>query len=122
MSNPRGGINGVSIDGDRLDVDGSVEIRLGKPMREAKVGPTKVLGYNEKPTVPGIYLDVAEGSEVDHDKLSEVKNATITVEMKNGKVYSLANAWSKNPDGGVLNPEDGNIRYEFDGTKLTPIL
>lgn len=118
----RGGISGLSLDGDRLDVVGEVEIRMGLPTRETEVGAVDVLGFTEGVGVPGMYFELSDSASRDHEKLGNVTNGTLTVEMKNGKVFSLANCWSKNPDGGVLNSQTGRIRYEFDGIKMIPIL
>lgn len=110
----RSGTIFVKADGEMYEAVGEFKFGLGKPTREGLVGPDKVHGFKEMPTIPFIEGEFRDGKNVSLDKIAAIKSATITLELANGKVYSFKEAWSCNPDGLGMGTEEGNIAVRFE--------
>lgn len=115
MSNRKGGILELQIDGNIYQAKGAFTYGLGKPTREAIVGHDEVHGYKEIPVAPFIEGEITDGSDVSLDDLANVTDATITLRLANEKVIALRNAWCTNPDGLGASTEEGNIKVRFEG-------
>jgi uncharacterized protein YlzI (FlbEa/FlbD family) len=81
--------------------------------RTGIAGQDRVHGYSELPVVPYIAGDVStlEGTAV--ESVDAVTDATITVEMANGSVYVLRNAWRA--ERSTVNTRDGQFHVRFEG-------
>ena len=110
----RSGTIYLKIDGDMQDVIGDFKFGLGKPTREGQVGHNGVHGFKQIPTIPFIEGEIRDGNKVSLDAIAKIKDATITLELANGKTYVFKNAWSCNPDGLGLGTEEGNIAIRFE--------
>lgn len=115
----RGGIIFVKIDGAIQDAKGNFTYNLGSPMREAIVGADKVHGYKETPQVPFIEGEITDRVDLDLAALTKIKDATITLELANGKVITLREAWFAGE--GTGNTEEGNIAVRFEGIQAEEI-
>lgn len=104
----------LKIDGEPYALVGSFNFGLGKPTREGQAGPNGVNGYKETPTIPFVEGEFQDTKDVSLDKISKITDATITLEMITGKVYTWKNAWSCNTDGLGFGTEDGNIPVRFE--------
>lgn len=109
----RGGIIFLKVDGTIYDAKGNFTYNAGSPMREAIVGADKVHGYKETPQVPFIEGEITDSQSVDLASLTSIKDATITLELANGKVFTLREAWFAGE--GTANTEEGNIAVRFEG-------
>lgn len=110
----RSGTIHLKIDGEMQSVVGEFKFGLGKPTREGLVGHDGVHGFKQIPTIPFLEGEVRDGQNVSLDKLAAVKDATITLELANGKTYVWKNAWGCNPDGLGMGTEEGNIAVRFE--------
>lgn len=111
--NLRAGTVYLKVDGDQYRVKGSFTYNIGRPKREAIVGHDGVHGYKELPQAPHIEGEITDGSDVDLAKVFATVDATVTLELANGKVILLRNAWFAGE--GQVGTEDGNIAVRFEG-------
>ncbi len=113
MSQRRGGLIQFQIGGVLQDAKGSFSYNLGRPMREAIIGSDTVHGYSEKPQVAFIEGEITDRGTLDLASLVETTSTTITLELANGKVVVLRDAWYAGE--GTGNTEEGNIEVRFEG-------
>lgn len=113
MSERKGGIIFVKIDGEIQDAKGNFTYNLGKPKREAIVGSDQVHGFKETPQVAFIEGEITDRQTLDLERLVTTEDATVTLELANGKVISLRNAWYASE--GTGNTDEGNIAVRFEG-------
>ncbi len=120
MSQRRGGIIQLQIDGEVYRAKGSFSYNLGRPMREALVGADSVHGYKETPQVAYVEGEITDGTDIDLDSLVSVKDATVTLTLANGKIIAVRDAYYA--ADGVGNSEEGNIAVRFEGEaeEVTP--
>lgn len=114
-----GGIIFVKIDGVQYRVKGSWTYNLGKSKREAVVGSDSVHGYKEMPQVPFIEGTITDDPAVSMEALLEVQDATIILELANGKVVHLKNAWFAGD--GNFTTEEGELEARFEGLTANEI-
>lgn len=108
----RGGIIFLKIDGEIFNAKGNFTYNLGKPKRDAIVGADQVHGYKETPQIPFIEGEITDTPSTDMEKLVTAENATVTLELANGKVISLREAWYAGE--GTGNTDEGNIGVRFE--------
>jgi hypothetical protein len=113
MSNRRGGIIQLQINGEIQDCVGSFSYNLGRNKKEGKVGSDVVHGYIEKPQVPFIEGEITDRSDLDLSELVNTSDATITLILANDKAIVLRNAWYAGD--GTASTEEGNIEVRFEG-------
>ena len=110
----RSGLIYVKVDGKVFEAVGEFKFGLGKNIREGLVGHDGVHGYKETPTIPFLEGEFRDGKDVSLEEIAKIKDATITLELANGKTYVFKNAWSTNPDGMGMGTEEGNISIKFE--------
>ncbi|KHK61244.1 phage tail tube protein [Pseudomonas frederiksbergensis] len=108
-----GGIIALKVNGDIYFAKGNFTYNLGKPKREGVVGADTVHGYKETPQVPFVEGEITDRNELSLEDLVTLDDATITLELSNGKVISLSEAWYAGE--GTGNTEEGNIACRFEG-------
>lgn len=114
MSQRRGGIIQVQINGEIFDAKGSWSYNLGRPTREAIVGSDVVHGYKETPQVAFIEGEITDRGTLDLAVLATLVDSTVTLELANGKMIALRNAWFAGE--GTGSSEEGNIAVRFEGS------
>lgn len=113
MSQRRGGLIQFQINGEIYDAKGEFTYNLGRPLRETIVGADGVHGYKETPQVPFIEGEITDRGNLNLAKLVSETGATVTLELANGKVVVLRDAWFAGE--GTGNTEEGNIAVRFEG-------
>ncbi len=113
MSQRKGGIIQVQVAGVVQDAAGAFSYNLGRNIREALVGQDRVHGYVEKPQVAFIEGEITDRGNLDLATLVDTTNTTITLELANGKVVMLRNAWFAGEGSGET--ESGKITVRFEG-------
>lgn len=108
-----GGIIALKVNGDMHFAKGNFTYNLGKPKREGVVGADAVHGYKETPQVPFVEGEITDRKELSLEDLVTLDDATITLELANGKVITLSEAWYAGE--GTGNTEEGNIACRFEG-------
>lgn len=112
-SKRRGGIIFVKVNGDLQQAKGSWSYNLGKPKREPIVGADGVHGFKETPQAAYIEGKITDRGTLDLASLVQVQDATVTLELANGKVIMLSEAWWGGD--GTVSTEEGEIEARFDG-------
>lgn len=119
MSRRVAGIIFIKVDGIQYDAKGAFTYNLGSPQREAVVGSDAVHGFTETPQVPFIEGEITDRAELDLKVLTTIEDATVTLELANGKVIALREAWYAG-DGNVAT-DQANITARFEGIQAEEI-
>jgi len=107
------GIIAVKVNGTQHLAKGNFTYNLGKPKREGIVGADGTHGYKEMPQIAFIEGEFSDRSDISLEELVLVKDATVTLELGNGKVIVLRQAWYAAE--GTFNTEEGNGQVRFEG-------
>jgi hypothetical protein len=102
----------LTVNGEILDAKGNFTYNLGASKREAVVGSDRVHGYKEMPQVAFIEGETTDRSTLDLAALLNTELATVTLELANGKVIVLRNAWYA--ADGTGNTEEANVQLRFE--------
>ena len=107
------GVATVTVDGDALDILGTLTVSPFSVVREGVVGLGGVMGYKEMPRVPYIEVEVATTDGTKFATLEGITNATVNADLANGKKYVLTEAWiAGEPD---VNAAEGTTTLRFEG-------
>lgn len=89
-----GGIFYLKIDGKLyVTTDGEFTYNLGKPKRQAeKNGALGVAGFSSEPQIPYVDGEIFDTKGLDVDKVLDAEDATVTLELYNGKTFVLSGA------------------------------
>lgn len=112
MSQRRAGILFLKVNGAIYDAKGNFTYNIGLPKREAIVGADQVHGYKEMPQAAFIEGELTDSRALDLGALLKLDDATATLELANGKIIVLRNAWYAG-DGNVQT-EEGNITLRIE--------
>jgi hypothetical protein len=116
----RAGTLFLKINGAQYDVVGSYTYNLGQPKREGLVGHDQVHGFKEMPQIPFVEGEVRDYKELNLADFQNITDATVTLELANGKVIVLRNAWFAG-DGNV-GTEEANITVRFEGKSAEEVV
>lgn len=120
MSNQRrAGIIFVKVNGQQYDAKGDFSYNLGRPLREGIAGSDGVHGYKETPQIPYIEGEITDRGDLDVEALLDVSGATVTLELANGKVIALKDAWFAGE--GSISTSEANITTRFEGMSADEI-
>ncbi len=111
-----GGRITLKVNGKLYDCEGDFKYGGGDDKRTALMGTNGVVGYYTEATVPFIEGTIYK-KNISMDDISSIKDATITMELANGKVFSLYQAWSVNDKGGEASTKEGKISVRFEGMR-----
>lgn len=103
------------VDGEQLELKGSLECPITDKTLETVMGLTGVAGYKETHRAPYIKGSFIFTPAFPLDKLNEGRDLTITAELANGKVYTLSGAYLIGEP--AAKGDDGEVELEFNGTK-----
>jgi len=121
MANNRvAGVAYVSWNGRQIAARGKWKSNILPMKREGIAGQDGVHGYKEMPRVPFIQGDVTyvEGASI--EELHGIRDATITLELANGAVHLLRNAW--HADESEVDTEEGSFPVKFEGLSGEEVL
>ncbi len=113
--NKRAGIIYVKVDGVQYDAKGSFTFNTGGVQRTAIEGADSIHGFATKPVVPFIEGKITDSGNLDVKALKEIEDATVTLELENGKMIVWENAWYAAP--GEQSTEEGEIDFRFEARK-----
>jgi hypothetical protein len=114
-----GGIIHLKVDGAQYAAKGEFTYDLGVPKRDAVVGTDGVHGYKEEPKVAYIEGAMTDGIALDVKTICGIVDSTVTLEVANGKMIVLRNAWYAG-DGAVKTGE-GEMAVRFEGLSAAEI-
>lgn len=121
MANNRvAGVAYVKWNGRTIAARGKWKSNILPTKREGIAGQDGVHGYKEMPRVPSISGDVTyvEGASI--EELHSITDATITLELANGAVHLLRNAWHS--DESEVDTEEGSFPVKFEGISGEEVL
>lgn len=108
----RGGIVFLSVNGELQEAKGEFTYDLGAPKRSPVVGADGVHGFSEEPKPAFIEGKITDRKTLDLAAMTRVEDATVTLELANGKTVVLRNAWYA--ADGVGNSKEGEIDFRFE--------
>lgn len=117
MANRIAGILQFKVDGQQYLAKGSFSYGYGKPVRTSVVGADSIHGYSEVVIPAFIEGEITDDGSVSIDTLASIVDATITLELANGKIFSLEHAWNLNQDGVSVEVEESNIAVRFEARR-----
>lgn len=110
-----GGVVYLRINGKLYTAgEGEFTFNTGGFKRAAKLGSGGVAGFNATATVPFLEGEMIHTADLDEAELKTTENATITLELYNGKTFILYDAWYASE--GDFSSE-GTIKVRFEGLK-----
>lgn len=119
MSQRRAGILFLKVNGNSFDAKGNFSYNLGKEKRETIVGADRIHGYKSMIQPAFIEGEITDSATLNLEELVLIDDATITLELANGKVIVLRNAWFAGE--GTGQSEEGNIAVRFEGASAEEI-
>jgi len=115
VSPVRGGLLAVKVNGVAYSGVGNFTYNQGLPLRVSVVDATGPAGYSLQQQAPFIEGEFRDGADVDLAALVQITDATVTLELANGKTFVLANAYFVGE--GTGNTQDGNFAVRFESRK-----
>ena len=104
----------LKVDGVKYEVGDSLTVSLATVTREPVTGLSGVAGYKEIPRTPYIEAEIIYVSETDIEEIEGTTKANVQVELANGKVGLLKDAWQA---GEIeVNAENGRFTVRFEGS------
>ena len=114
MANRRvGGVIFFKIDSQLYQAKGEFTYRVNKFKRDTVMGPAEVHGFSEKVQPPFIEGALTDSDELDLERLQSLRDATVTLELANGKVIVLREAWYAAE--GEVKTDEGEIQLRIEG-------
>ena len=101
------------IDGIRFSAKGNFSAALTDIERESVMGLDGYHGFKEMHVPVFIEGDITDKSDIDIDALNRADNATVTIELANGKTGVMRNAVQINQL--ALGVDEGEITLRFEG-------
>lgn len=114
MSQRIAGIIQIQVNGEVQSAKGSWAYNLGHPVRTAIVGADEVHGYKETPQVAFAEGEITDRGTLDLAALATLKDATVTLQLANGKTVALYEAWFAGE--GTGNTDEANIAARFESS------
>lgn len=108
-----GGLISLKVNGDMYYAKGNFTYNIGVPRKEGIVGADRVHGFKETPQIPFIEGEITDRSDISMEALRKITDATVTLELANGKVIVIRQAWEASE--GTGNTEEGNAEVRFEG-------
>jgi hypothetical protein len=112
MAQRKGGIIQFQAGGVLYDAKGNFTYNLGREKREAIVGADGVHGYKAMPQPAFIEGEITDRGNLDLAALALLEDATVTLNLANGKVIVLRDAWFAAE--GTGNTDEGNVGIRFE--------
>lgn len=115
----RAGSIQLKINGEIFDCKGNFTYGLGRPKREAIVGADAIHGYKEMPQVAFLEGAITDRGTLDLAALVTGRDVTVTLELANGKLIVLRDAWYAGE--GSASTEEAEISVRWEGANAEEI-
>jgi hypothetical protein len=119
MADLRAGTITLKVNGGVLDAKGSFTYNLGIPLKKMIPGADRVHGAFSTVQVPFIEGVVTDDEDLDLAALQGVMNATVTLDLANGKTILLSGACYAGE--GNVTTEQGEIAVRWEGKTAVEI-
>ena len=111
--NRRGGTIFFKVNGTQYEAKGEFSYNIGVAKRTAIVGASSVHGYTEEVQPPSIEGAITDSKDINLKTFLSIDDATMTLELANGKTIVLRNGWYANE--GTVKTKEGEIPARFEG-------
>lgn len=108
------------LDGVLYSAKGVFTYNLGRPKRDAIVGPDGIHGFKETIQVPYIEGALTDSPDLDLDALLRFKNGTATLQLANGKVLSYRDAYYAGEGNVTTEESEIGLRIEAINAEEVP--
>jgi hypothetical protein len=115
MTQRRGGIIQVQVNGVIMDAKGEFSYGYGIPKREAIPGQDGIHGYKEVPQVAFIEGTITDRTDLDVAALFAGTDQTVTCALANDKTLALRNSWYAGDGQGSTSEGELKVRWESSG-------
>ena len=105
----------IKVNGTQYSLRANMNISIGDNEKESVVGLDRYHGIKEKPRASFIECDITDSADLDIKVLENLTDATVTVELINGKVAVLREATQVKAI--ELNAEDGQMGIRFEAPR-----
>lgn len=120
MSQRSAGLIKFKRNGVQERAKGNFTYNLGKPVRETIIGSDGNHGYKETPQPCFIEGEITDRADLVLADLVTADDQTVILELGNGKVIALSEAYFVGE--GTGNTEEANIAVRFEGAEAEEIL
>lgn len=111
-----GGTAYLKVDGQQFQLQGDLEIMPDDVEREGVAGQDGPHGYLERPRVPQISGTFSDDPALTFAGIARMTDVTVTVELINGKVFILRNAWTA--ESRTLSTNEGRYQVVWQGLRM----
>lgn len=109
----------LKVNGVQRKVIGNFTYNLGRSRKQMLVGHDGPHGYSEMPQVAYIEGEIRDESDLSVVELREITDATITLELANGKTILLRDAHEASE--GSVGTEAANVQVRFEGVEAEEV-
>lgn len=113
----RGGVTYFTVNSVGYDMKGQATYRIVGAERAAVVGQDGVHGYRESPRPATLELTISDRGDLDLKALALVSDATLQLQLANGKVVTFRNAWATGD--WEASTEEGEVRAMFEAVSAS---
>ena len=118
-TNLRAGKLFFKVNGTQYRAKGEFTYNLGADKHTMIAGSDSVHGYKSETVIPYIEGAITDGDDLDVKALAQVVDATVTLELANGKVISLQGAcYAADAD---VSTSEGEVPVRFEGLSAEEI-
>ncbi|WP_163371078.1 phage tail tube protein [Endozoicomonas acroporae] len=105
----------VKVNGQQKMIRAGVSYGLGNWKRESIAGADGIHGYKEAPQAAFLEGEITDRHDLDARAFLEMDEATVTLELANGKTIVFRNAY--NVSEGSIGADEANIAFRFESTE-----
>lgn len=116
-SNKIGGTIFVTVNGERLQAKGEFTVNPGIPKKNAVVGKDGAHGFMEEQRAAYVEGSITASADLDVEQFLLVDDATVMVELVDGRTFMLYNAW--NASEGDFKTDEAEMDVRFEGRRGT---
>jgi hypothetical protein len=110
--NRRAGIIWFYLNGSRMEAKGTFTVNPGHPKRDAIIGADEIHGYKETPQIAYIEGAITDAPDLDTAALRQMTNTTVTLQLNNGKTWTLEDAWYASEGDWTSDEAEIAVRFE----------
>ena len=110
------GTIGLSINGERQYAKGTFTVNPGFPVRETVIGADRPHGYKETPQAASLEGAITDNAALDSEALRRLTNATVTLDLANGKTWLFQDAWYAGE--GAMTTDEGEIAFRIESREV----
>ncbi len=105
----------IKVDGEQLELEGSLELPVSNTTREAVMSLGGVAGFKEVARAPRLAGDFIFTGAFPLEKITTATDMVITAELANDMIYTLTGAFFVGDSN--ITADEGKIPLEFNGEK-----